>query len=64
MEAVGHDPRLGKIPPDHAAVGAGKIDADDLYAFSSLEFAKEFGEVRLAFSRTDVEDPGLPWAFV
>lgn len=59
VEAVGHDPGVGKIAPDEAAVGAGKIDANDLHAFAALEPAEESGEIGGAFAGPDIEDPAV-----
>ena len=60
MEPVRHDPGIGKVAAHEAAVGAGKVDTDDLDALPPLEFAEESGEIRFAFARPDIEDPAVP----
>ena len=39
MEAVSHNPGIGEIAADETAIGAGKINADDLHLLPALELA-------------------------
>jgi len=56
VEAVGHDPGVGEVAFDEAAVGGGEVDADDFHTFAALEFAKESGEILMAAAGLDVEN--------
>ena len=47
VKPVGDDSGLGKVTADEAAVGAGKIDADDFHVLATLEFTEETGEIGL-----------------
>lgn len=59
MEPVGHDAGVREVAPDDAAVGTGKVDADDFHALAALEIAEESGQIRGAFAAPDVKDSAV-----
>ena len=56
MEAVCNDAGIGEPAPDHGAVGAGEIDADDPDALAALEGAEEAAQIGLRAAFDDIED--------